>query len=143
MHLWLLFSIVALFLWGITGVTQKLSTNRITSERSFLWFCWAMVALSAVVMFAVHLQWGLSRLVLLSAIAGGALNGIGAWTSFRALESGGKASIVISLVSLYPLLTVLLAVLILGERLTGLQTMGAFTAIAAAILLSVETSAQA
>lgn len=143
MHLWLLFSIVALFLWGITGVTQKLSTNRITSERSFLWFCWAMVALSAVVMFAVHLQWGLSRLVLLSAIAGGALNGIGAWTSFRALESGGKASIVISLVSLYPLLTVLLAVLILGERLTGLQTMGAFTAIAAAILLSVETSAPA
>jgi len=33
--------------------------------------------------------------------------------------------------------------LILGERLTGLQTMGAFTAIGAAILLSVETSAQA
>ncbi len=143
MHLWLLFSIVALILWGITGVTQKLSTNRITSERSFLWFCWAMVALSAVVMFAVHLQWGLGRLVLTSAIAGGALNGLGAWTSFRALESGGKASIVISLVSLYPLLTVLLAVLILGERLTGLQTMGAFTAIAAAILLSIETSAQA
>jgi bacterial/archaeal transporter family protein len=143
MHLWLLFSIVALILWGITGVTQKLSTNRITSERSFLWFCWAMVALSAVVMFAVHLQWGLGQVVLTSAIAGGALNGLGAWTSFRALESGGKASIVISLVSLYPLLTVLLAVLILGERLTGLQTMGAFTAIAAAILLSVETSAQA
>ena len=143
MHLWLLFSIVALFLWGITGVTQKLSTNRITSERSFLWFCWAMVALSAVVMFAVHLQWGLGRAVLISAIAGGALNGMGAWTSFRALESGGKASVVISLVSLYPLLTVLLAVLILGERLTGLQIMGAFTAIVAAILLSVETSAQA
>jgi transporter family protein len=68
---------------------------------------------------------------------------MGAWTSFRALESGGKASVVISLVSLYPLLTVLLAVLILGERLTGLQIMGAFTAIVAAILLSVETSAQA
>ena len=142
MHLWLLFSIVALVLWGITGVTQKLSTNRITSERSFLWFCWAMVALSAVVMFAVHLQLGLGQVVLTSAIAGGALNGLGAWTSFRALESGGKASVVISLVSLYPLLTVLLAVLILGERLTGLQTMGAFTAIAAAILLSVETSAR-
>jgi transporter family protein len=142
MHLWLWFSIAALVLWGISGITQKLATNRITSERSFLWFCWAMVALSAVVMLVVHLQWGLGRLVVVSAIAGGALNGVGAWTSFRALESGGKASIVISLVSLYPLLTVLLAVLILGERLTGLQTMGAFTAIAAAILLSVDTSAQ-
>jgi transporter family protein len=143
MHLWLWFSILALVLWGVTGVTQKLATNRITSERSFLWFCWAMVALSVAVVFFAHLKWGLERVVLISAIAGGALNGLGAWTSFRALESGGKASIVISLVSLYPLLTVLLAVVLLGERLTGLQTMGAFTAIAAAILLSVETSEKA
>jgi transporter family protein len=143
MHLWLGFSVLALVLWGITGVTQKLATNRISSERSFLWFCWAMVALSAVVLLVVHLNWELGRLVLICSIAGGALNGLGAWTSFRALESGGKASVVISLVSLYPLLTVVLAVLILGERLTALQTGGAFTAIAAAILLSIETGAKA
>jgi transporter family protein len=78
-------------------------------------------------------------LVVLCSIAGGALNGLGAWTSFRALESGGKASVVISLISLYPLLTVLLAVLLLGERLTTMQSAGAVMAIAAAILLSVET----
>jgi transporter family protein len=90
----------------------------------------------------VHLHWGLARLIVICSIAGGALNGLGAWTSFRALESGGKASIVISLVSLYPLLTVVLAVLILGERLTVLQTGGALTAIAAAILLSIETPAK-
>jgi len=142
MHVWLAFSILALVLWGITGVTQKLATNRITSERSFLWFCWAMVALSAAVVLTVHLHWGLARLIVICSIAGGALNGLGAWTSFRALESGGKASIVISLVSLYPLLTVVLAVLILGERLTALQTGGALTAIAAAILLSIETPAK-
>ena len=142
MHVWLAFSILALVLWGITGVTLKLATNRITSERSFLWFCWAMVALSAAVVLTVHLHWGLGKLTVICSIAGGALNGLGAWTSFRALESGGKASIVISLVSLYPLLTVVLAVLILGERLTGLQTGGALTAIAAAILLSIETSAK-
>ena len=70
---------------------------------------------------------------------GGALNGLGAWTSFRALESGGKASIVISLISLYPLLTVALAVMLLGERLTWMQTAGAITAITAAILLSMES----
>ena len=142
MHVWLAFSVLALVLWGITGVTQKLATNRITSERSFLWFCWAMVALSVAVLLLVHLHWGLGRLIVICSIAGGALNGLGAWTSFRALESGGKASIVISLVSLYPLLTVVLAVLILGERLTVLQTGGALTAIAAAILLSFETPAK-
>ena len=138
MHIWLGFAVLALVLWGITGVTQKLSTNRITSERSFLWFCWAMVALSCAVLALAHPHWGLARIVVLCSIAGGALNGLGAWTSFRALESGGKASIVISLVSLYPLLTVVLAVLLLGERLTAMQTAGAMTAIGAAILLSIE-----
>ena len=133
MHIWLGFAILALVLWGITGVTQKLATNRITSERSFLWFCWAMVALSAAVWVSVPMHWQLGRLAVICAIAGGALNGLGAWTSFRALESGGKASIVISLVSLYPLLTVVLAILLLGERLTSIQTVGALTAIAAAI----------
>ena len=110
MQIWLGFAILALILWGITGVTQKLSTNRISSERSFLWFCWAMVALSGAVLVVARPHWGLAPLVVACAIAGGALNGMGAWTSFRALESGGKASIVISLISLYPLLTVVLAV---------------------------------
>jgi bacterial/archaeal transporter family protein len=138
MPIWLTFAILALVFWGITGVTQKLATNRITSERSFLWFCWAMVALSAVVLL-LHPQFPhLAPIILVAAIAGGALNALGAWTSFRALESGGKASIVISLISLYPLLTVVLAVTFLHEHLTLTQTLGALTAIAAAILLSLE-----
>jgi transporter family protein len=143
MHIWLGFAMLALVLWGITGVTQKLSTNRISSERSFLWFCWAMVALSAAVLVVAHPHWGLGRVVVLCSMAGGALNGLGAWTSFRALESGGKASIVISLVSLYPLLTVILAVVLLGERLTLMQSAGAVVAITAAILLSLEGAPKA
>jgi len=143
MHIWLGFAMLALVLWGITGVTQKLSTNSISSERSFLWFCWAMVVLSAVVLIVARPQWELGKVVVISAIVGGALNGLGAWTSFRALESGGKASIVISLISLYPLLTVGLAVLFLHERLNWQQTAGAVVAIAAAILLSLETPQKA
>jgi transporter family protein len=135
---WLGYAILALVLWGITGITQKLSTNRISSLRSFLWFCWAMVALSALVLVLGHPHWALGTTVVVCSVAGGALNGMGAWTSFRALESGGKASIVISLISLFPLLTVVLAVLVLHERLTGMQAAGAVVAIAAAILLSLE-----
>jgi transporter family protein len=143
MHFWLGFAILALVLWGATGITQKLSTNRISSEQSFLWFCWAMMALSAAVLLVAHPHGGLGRSVVLCSVAGGVLNGLGAWTSFCALESGGKASIVISLISLYPLLTVILAVLLLGERLTGMQSAGAGVAITAAILLSLEpTSAR-
>jgi len=138
---WLGYAILALVLWGVTGVTQKLSTNRISSERSFLWFCWAMVALSGAVVAGSRPHWGLGTLVVACSVAGGALNGLGAWTSFKALESGGKASIVISLISLFPLLTVVLAVALLHERLTWMQAGGAVVAIAAAILLSLEPGA--
>jgi transporter family protein len=139
--IWLGFAILALVLWGITGITQKLSTNRISSERSFLWFCLAMVAISAAIVVFAHPHWGLGTTVVVCSVAGGTLNGLGAWTSFRALESGGKASIVISLISLFPLLTVVLAVALLHERLTGMQMAGAVVAIAAAILLSLEPGA--
>jgi transporter family protein len=63
-------------------------------------------------------------------------------TSFTALESGGKASIVISLISLYPLMTVGFAVIFLHERLTLTQLAGVMLAIVAAILLSLEPKAE-
>ena len=138
MHAWVGFAFAALVLWGITGVTQKLATNRISSERSFVGFGWAMVALAGLALAVARPGWRLTALAVTCSVAGGALNGLGAWTSFRALESGGKASIVISLIALYPLLTVALAMALLGERLTATQCAGAVAAIAAAILLSLE-----
>ena len=137
---WLLFAAVALVFWGITGVTQKLSTNRISSQLSFLWFAWAMVVISALLALTVPIHWHLRPVILALSIAGGVLNGLGALTSFAALESGGKASVVISLISLYPLLTVAVAVLFLHERLAPLQALGAVLAIIAAILLSMEAA---
>jgi bacterial/archaeal transporter family protein len=140
---WLWFAAIALVFWGVTGITQKLSTNRISSELSFLWFSYAMIAISAVLVLTVPMHWHVSTLVALLAIVGGTLNGLGALTSFAALEAGGKASVVISMISLFPLLTVILAVALLHESLTKEQIAGILMAIAAAILLSLEPKADA
>lgn len=138
---WIWFAAIALIFWGVTGITQKLSTNKISSELSFVWFAWAMVAISATLILLVPLQWHVRGLPLTAALFGGILNGLGALTSFRALESGGKAAVVISLISLYPLVTVAIAVTILHERLTFSQAVGVGLAIMAAILLSLEPAA--
>jgi len=132
------FAAIALVFWGITGVTQKLATNRISSELSFIWFAYAMIAISAVLVMIVPIHWHLRSVIVAAAVAGGTLNGLGALTSFTALESGGKASVVISLISLYPLVTVAFAVVVLDETLTLAQGVGVGLAIAAAILLSLE-----
>jgi bacterial/archaeal transporter family protein len=135
---WLLFAFLALVLFGISGITQKLSTNQISSELSFVWFAYAMAAISLVLLVTVPIHWHVRPQIFWLAVGGGALNGLGALTSFTALESGGKASIVISLISLYPLVTVAFAVLFLHERLTVAQLAGVGLAIVAAILLSLE-----
>jgi len=138
---WVVFAVIALVFWGITGVTQKLSTNCISSELSFLWFAMAIIAISAILAVSVPVQWHPSPLILGLAVLGGMLNGLGALTSFAALESGGKASVVISLVALFPLLTVAFAVIFLHERMTTVQAIGIVLAIVAAILLSLEPGA--
>lgn len=138
---WLWFAAIALVFWGITGVTQKLATNRVSSELSFIWFAYAMIAISATLVLFVPIHWHVRPLIFWAAVAGGTLNGLGALTSFTALESGGKASVVISLISLYPLVTVAFAVMVLHERLTITQAVGVGLAIVAAILLSLEPKA--
>jgi transporter family protein len=139
---WLLFALVTLVFWGITGVTQKLSTNNISTELSFLWFSYAMIALALVILPVVPLDWHMTPKVFCLAVIGGALNGLGVITSFAALEKGGKASIVIPLCYLYPLLTIVLAITFLHESLTRIQVIGIALALVAAGLLSQEAPPQ-
>jgi transporter family protein len=78
--------------------------------------------------------------MFLLAALGGLLNGLGVLTSFAAFEKGGKASIVIPIINLYPLVTIGGAWLFLGEKLTLLQVVGVLFALAAVVLLSQESA---
>jgi bacterial/archaeal transporter family protein len=69
----------------------------------------------------------------------GITNGLGAWCLFASLESGAKASVAIPLTALNPLLTILLAMIFLSERLTTLQWVGITIAIIAGAMISYET----
>jgi len=140
MQVWFVFSILALIFFGITGITQKLSTNHVSFEASFAWFCVAMILISAGIAVAVPLDWHITPLLWVLAALGGALNGLGALTSFAALEKGGKASVVIPIINLYPLVTICGAWLLLGEKLTGKQVTGIVFALVAVVLLSQETA---
>jgi bacterial/archaeal transporter family protein len=138
MGTWAGLSCVALVLWGITGVTQKLSTNKISSTHSFVWFSVAFALVAAGLLAFVPLG-QLSVATIALAALGGLLNGGGALTSFAAFERGGKASIVIPLVSLYPLVTIGGAWLFLDERVTAIQAVGIACALVAVLLLSRES----
>jgi transporter family protein len=138
MQAWVGLSCIALVLWGVAGVTQKLSTNKISSLHSFVWFSAAFALIGLVLLPFVPLGPGLTAGTIALTALGGLLNGAGALTTFAAFERGGKASIVIPLVSLYPLVTIAGAWLFLNERVTMVQAVGIACALVAVILLSRE-----
>jgi transporter family protein len=142
MQHWFLLASMALVFFGITGITQKLSTNSISFELSFVWFTVAFVAISGVIAATTTLDWRLSPALVALAALGGLLNGLGALTSFAALEKGGKASIVIPIINLYPLVTIAGARIFFGERLTAPQVAGIICALFAVVLLAQEPQPQ-
>ena len=138
MHSWLILSMLTLLFWGITGLTQKLATNHISFEMSFVWFTAAFFCISVAIGVFIPVDWHVSAPLVLGAAAGGLLNGLGVLTSFAALERGGKASVVIPLVSIYPLVAIAGAWILLGERLSGRQFAGICCALIGIVLLSQE-----
>jgi uncharacterized membrane protein len=57
-----------------------------------------------------------------------------------AMKNGGKASVVVPLTALYPLVVVLAAPVVLGESITRRQGIGVICALIAVTLLNVEVS---
>ena len=81
---------------------------------------------------------GLGTLTILAGVLGGLTNGLGAWYLFASLEAGAKASIAVPLTALNPLLTIVLALAFLGERLTLMQWGGIVAALIAGVMISYE-----
>ena len=132
---WTTFSLVTIGLWGVMGLLQKLSTNRISADAVFIWsrIGYLPILLWFLTMTSFH---GLRAREFAIGVAVGVTNGLGAWCLYASLERGGKASVAIPLTSLYPLLTVLLAVLFLGERPKILQWIGIALALLGGYLMS-------
>src|SRR5207302_2536985 len=100
---WMFFALLTLVLFGIAAITQKLSTNDISAELSFLWFGAAFVVIAGIIMLVQSMDWHLTARTWFWTVLAGACNALGAWASFVAYHSGGKASVVTALAALYPI----------------------------------------
>ena len=135
-----LYTLVAMVFWGVFSVTQKVSTNYIGAELSYLGWCAAFLPIAGVVIGTQSLTWGFSAKSVTLALVGGALNGFGVIASFAAYRLEGRAAVVTPIAAaIQPALTVLLALSFLGERVRLPEVVGLVQAIVAAVMLSVET----
>jgi transporter family protein len=135
---WLAYSLVPIVLWGVGGYLQKLATLRISSDLCTLAFLLGFLPLSIAVLVVDPNITGLSAETFWQSVLVGLFFALGNFTVILAYGSGGKAAIVTSLAALYPLVTIPLAVVLLGERLSLREALAIATALIAVLALSYE-----
>jgi transporter family protein len=132
---WLMYSLLALVLWGLWGVFSKIAATHLPS--------WAIFLVEIGVYLVVGgLIWGLLRTPVTwtfpgaaAAVAAGLAGGFALFFFLKALSTG-PASVVVPLTSLYPVITVLLGITFLQEDLSLRHLLGILMASAAVWLLS-------
>jgi transporter family protein len=134
---WFLYALVTVVSWGAVGLLQKLGTNRISSRSVLVWLSVGFLLLIPFLPFSQLSE--LSPYLLFIGVLSGFLNALGAWFLFLSLESGAKASVAVPLTGLFPIITIVLGVSILGERPSSLEWVGVACALLGGVLLSKET----
>ena len=135
---WMWLSIATVFLWGAWGIQSKIIADRISPWMNQVLFPIGLLPLMAWMLLASRSRTERQvRKGAFYALITGILGGTGNIAFLAALGSGGKASIVVPFVGLAPLVTVLLALVILKESLTRAQVVGLIFALLSIYLLSV------
>jgi drug/metabolite transporter (DMT)-like permease len=133
---WLLLALVPIGLWGLTGLLQKVSTEYISGQTAGLCFLVAFIPMAGLILLREPLPKTISNGTWLLTAALGFTLALGNYTVLLAFASEGKASIVAPLSGLYPLVSIPVAVLWLGERVGRREWLAIGLALVAVVALS-------
>jgi uncharacterized membrane protein len=123
---WLVWALAAVVCWGIWAVVARLIGAALSPAQSQALSTIGLLPVIVLLMPAVRREapGTRKRRGLLLGFAAGMLTCIGNVAYYHVLNSGAKAATVVPLTALYPLVTVLLAVIFLHERLNKVQLAG-------------------
>lgn len=140
---WLFFTFLSIVLWGVWGVIPKLAGSEDVDPRLLQIISTIGVVPTSLLLVASP---GFRRNRNVSkgcayAFATGVCASVGNLAFFLSQARGGEASVVAPLTGMFAIVTVVLAVLLLGERLNGIQAGGIIVSLFAAYLLSLPDTA--
>ena len=133
---WFWYSVLCVLCWGAWVLSSKLGTNQIPASTMQFIFAFGFIPVALLVLVLKPVKFERSIKGISYSLGNGVLAGIGGLTLFAAYRSGGNTSVITAATALYPLITVILAILVLRERLNWLQVVGLGFAVAAIIIFS-------
>ena len=133
---WLYYSILCVLFWGGWVLFSKLGSDEIPASAMQFIFAFGFIPVAVLVLILKPVKFEKSVKGIVYSLGNGVLAGIGGLALFAAYRSGGNTSVITAATALYPLITVVLAILVLRERLTWLQVLGLSFAVVAIIIFS-------
>lgn len=135
MENWFYLGLIALVLWGVWGFFPKLATQYIDAKSVLIFQVVGSIAISLLILITLRFRPEAHPKGIAFAFLTGISGTIG-FLFFLYSISRGKASVVVTMTALYPLVTILLSFLILKESITLRQGIGLIFAIIAMLLFS-------
>jgi len=132
MGYWFIFGLFALILWGVWGFLPKLATRYIEPRSVLVFQTIGSILVTIVILATIDFRPELHTKGVTLAIVTGIIGTLGT-ASFLYSIAKGKASIVVTMTALYPIITIILSLLILKEPITikqGIAIILALTAMA-------------
>jgi transporter family protein len=136
MQAWLLYSVISLILWGVWGVILKYSNNFYNTVTTYYLSTIGSFSTATVLTLIMKNDFHANPFKHMHyPLIAGFFGTLGYWFMVKALEQG-KASIVITVTAVYPIITLALSILILSEKLTLTQIIGILMAVLGIVLMS-------
>lgn len=135
---WLLYSALALLIWGLWGFLPKVALNFLDPKTTFIFEVIGGAITGLFVYLILRPQlWGAEIRGIIPALLAGMMGYLGMLCFMYAIREG-KVSIVAPLTALYPVVTVALAALFLKEKINMVQFAGIILAMVSVVLISYE-----
>ena len=132
---WLLYALLSLFWWGLFGFLGKVGSGKISPAQMQVLYMIGFIPILLMSLHRVQFKGATDLQGISFSILMGLCSALGILTFFVAMKTG-KISIVAPATSLYPVITVILALAILKEKLNRLQIVGLSLSLIAIVILS-------
>lgn len=133
---WLRYALLCIFWWGLWGFLSKIGSEAASPLQMQILFTLGMLPVAVGMLWQMRWKLERNRGGITFGILSGVATGLGTLGYCAALREQ-NASVVTPVTGLFPVLTVMLAFVVLRERLNKVQMGGMLLALASIVVLSI------
>jgi len=134
--LWLRYALLCIFWWGLWGFLSKIGSATANPLQMQILFTLGMLPVAMGMLLQMRGRLDRDRAGVSYGLLSGVATGLGTLGYYAALREQ-NASVVTPLTGVFPVLTVVLAFVVLRERLNRVQIGGMLLALAAIVILAI------